>query len=84
MLGVGGVLAEAFGDVTFRLAPITETDAEEMICDRSEDDLRSVAQALLREFRGEPALHRQGLIDLLLALCEVGATNRLARSYRLT
>ena len=68
MLGVGGVLAEAFGDVTFRLAPITETDAEEMISDLS-------AQALLGEFRGEPALHRQGLIDLLLALCEVGAAN---------
>ena len=69
MLGVGGVLAEAFGDVTFRLAPITETDAEEMIGDLS-------AQALLGEFRGEPALHRQALIDLLLALCEVGAAHR--------
>lgn len=69
MLGVGGVFAEAFEDVTFRLAPITRTDAEEMISDLS-------AQALLGEFRGEPALHRQDLIDLLLALCEVGAAHR--------
>ena len=76
MLGVGGVLAEAFKDVTFRLAPITETDAEEMIGDLS-------AQALLGEFRGEPALHRQGLIDLLLALCEVGAAHREVASVDL-
>ena len=69
MLGVGGVLAEAFGDVTFRLAPITQTDAEEMICDLS-------AQALLGEFRGEPALDRQSLVDLLMALCALGAAHR--------
>ena len=68
MLGVGGVLAEAFGDVTFRLAPITQTDAEEMIGDLS-------AQALLGDFRGEPALHRQALIDLLVSLCQVGAAH---------
>ena len=66
MLGIGGVLAEAIRDVTFRLAPITEIDAEEMINDLS-------AQALLGEFRGEPALRRQELIDVLLALCSIGA-----------
>ena len=69
MLGVGGVFAEAFKDVTFRLAPITQADAEEMIGDLS-------AQALLGEFRGEPALHRQELVEVLLALCEVGAAHR--------
>ena len=40
MLGVGGVLAEAIADVTFRLAPIERVDADEMI-----GELR--AQALL-------------------------------------
>ena len=68
MLGIGGVLAEAIRDVVFRLAPITEIDAEEMI-----DDLS--AQALLGEFRGEPALHRQELIDVLLALAAAGAAH---------
>ena len=40
MLGVGGILAEAVADVSFRLVPITRVDAEEMI-----DDL--ALQALL-------------------------------------
>ena len=47
MLGIGGILAEAISDVTFRLVPIERVDAEEMI-----DDLRT--QALLGPFRGEP------------------------------
>ena len=68
MLGIGGVLAEAVRDVAFRLAPITEADAEEMT-----DDLKS--QRLLGEFRGEPALRRQDLTDVLMALCSLGAAH---------
>ena len=65
MLGVGGILAEAIRDVVFRLVPITEVDAGEMI-----DDLAT--QRLLGEFRGEPALDRQALIDALVGLASVG------------
>jgi succinyl-CoA synthetase beta subunit len=61
LLGLGGVLAEAIADVTVRLVPITKVDAEEMI-----EDLRS--QALLGEFRGEPALDRTTVVDVLLGL----------------
>ncbi len=61
MLGVGGVLAEAVADVTFRLVPITETDAEEMI-----DDLST--QRLLGEFRGEPPVSRAALVGVLVGL----------------
>jgi succinyl-CoA synthetase beta subunit len=61
MLGVGGVLAEAVGDVAFRLAPLESTDAEEMI-----DDLDS--QALLGPLRGEPAVDRDRLAKLLVGL----------------
>jgi len=61
MLGVGGVLAEAVHDVQFRLVPITEVDANEMI-----DGLRS--QALLGPFRGEPAVDRDALVEILLGL----------------
>jgi acetyl-CoA synthetase (ADP-forming) len=61
MLGVGGVLAEAVSDVTFRLVPIDEVDAAEMI-----DDL--VTQRLLGEFRGEAAVDRARLSAVLLAL----------------
>ena len=61
MLGVGGVLAEAVADVAFRLVPITRTDAEEMI-----DDLET--QRLFGPFRGEPAIDREQLVDVLVGL----------------
>lgn len=61
MLGVGGVLAEAVADVVFRLVPITELDAAEMI-----EDLAT--QKLLGEFRGEPAVDRTALAAVLLGL----------------
>jgi acetyl-CoA synthetase (ADP-forming) len=61
MLGVGGILAEAVADVAFRLVPITRIDAEEMI-----DDLAT--RKLLGEFRGEPAVDRAAVVDVLLGL----------------
>jgi acetyl-CoA synthetase (ADP-forming) len=63
MIGVGGVLAEAVADVAFRLVPITRIDAEEMI-----DDLAT--QRLLGEFRGEPAVDRDRLVDVLVGLSD--------------
>ena len=63
MLGVGGILAEAVADVAFRLVPITRTDAEEML-----DDL--ALQKLLGEFRGEPAVDRDAVVDVLLGLSQ--------------
>ena len=61
MVGVGGVLAEAIGDVAFRLAPLSPLDAQELI-----DDLAS--QTLLGAFRGEPAVDRSTLVSILCAL----------------
>jgi acetate---CoA ligase (ADP-forming) subunit beta len=66
MLGVGGILAEALADVSFRLVPIDPVDAEEMI-----DDL--ALQALLGDFRGEPAVDRAAVADVLLGLSRAGA-----------
>jgi acetyl-CoA synthetase (ADP-forming) len=63
MLGVGGILAEAVADVTFRLVPITAVDAEDMI-----DDLST--QRLFGPFRGEPAIDRQKLVDVLVGLSD--------------
>ena len=54
MLGVGGVLAEALGDVAFRVVPLTDQDAQDLI-----DDLAT--KKLLDEFRGEPAVDRAAL-----------------------
>jgi acetyl-CoA synthetase (ADP-forming) len=61
MLGVGGILAEAVADVAFRLVPIDRVDAEEMI-----DDLAT--QRLLGPFRGEPAVDRDAVVDVLVGL----------------
>lgn len=61
MLGVGGILAEAVADVAFRLVPLSPEDADEMI-----DDLDT--QALLGELRGEPAVDRTAVADVLLGL----------------
>ena len=61
LLGVGGILAEAIGDVTLRLVPITEADAVEMI-----DELAT--QDLLGAFRGESEVDRSALANVLVSL----------------
>ncbi len=73
MVGVGGVLAEALGDVVFRMVPITSIDAGEML-----DDLRT--QKLLGEFRGEPGVDRKAVVGALLALSDVAAQRSDVRS----
>jgi acetyltransferase len=61
MLGVGGVLAEAVADVVFRTVPVSPADADEMI-----EELK--AQKLLGAFRGEAAVDRSSLRNLLVGL----------------
>ena len=67
MLGIGGIFAEAIADVVFRLAPITLVDAHEMI-----DELHT--QRLLGEFRGEPAVDRDAVAELLVGLAGLPTT----------
>src|SRR3954465_14597193 len=76
MLGVGGVLAEAVADVAFRLVPITRVDADDMI-----DDLAT--QRLLGPFRGEPAVDRERLVDVLVGLSDAAAANPRIQSAAL-
>ena len=76
MLGVGGVLAEAVADVAFRLAPLTDVDAHELI-----DDLRS--QALLGPLRGEPPIDRDRLAELLKGLGRLATEDPAIRSVDL-
>src|SRR3712207_9244984 len=68
MLGVGGILAEAVADVTFRLVPVERVDAEEMI-----DDLAT--QPLLGPFRGEPPVSRERLVDVVVGLSEAAVAH---------
>ncbi|MFM7060013.1 MAG: acetate--CoA ligase family protein [Actinomycetes bacterium] len=67
MLGVGGVLAEALGDVAFRLVPFDLAEARSLL-----DDLRT--QAILGPFRGEPAVDRDAVASVLVALAEVAGS----------
>jgi acyl-CoA synthetase (NDP forming) len=64
MFGLGGILTEVFSDVSFRLAPLTEADAEEMIY-----EIR--ARALLDAFRGEAPVKRKALVSALMGLSRI-------------
>jgi acetyl-CoA synthetase (ADP-forming) len=68
MLGLGGVLAEALADVVFRLVPVSDTDADEMI-----DALET--QAVLEAFRGEPPVDRAELRRVLVGLSRLAETD---------
>jgi acetate---CoA ligase (ADP-forming) subunit beta len=68
MVGMGGILAEAVGDVAFRLVPITAADAVDML-----DDLAT--QSLLGDFRGEPPLDRGAMAQVLLGLSNLAETD---------
>ena len=64
MVGIGGVLTEATGDVAFRLVPLDAADAHDAL-----DELRT--QALLDPWRGEPPVDRAAVVDVLLALARL-------------
>lgn len=64
MVGIGGVFAEALADASFRVVPFGPVDAAEMI-----EDL--LTQALLGEFRGEPAVDRGAIAEVMLGLARV-------------
>ncbi len=68
MLGLGGIFTEAISDVTFRIAPITQAEAYEMLSEIK-------AQKLLEAFRGEDAADIKSIVDSLVAI------SRLASEY---
>ncbi len=59
--GPGGVLAELIGQAQFRLAPLTDLDAEELVH-------AGKAGRLVTGFRGAPPADDGALIDLMLRL----------------
>jgi acetate---CoA ligase (ADP-forming) len=63
--GPGGVLAELIGGAGFRLAPLTDVDAEELV------RVGKTGQ-LVRGFRGAPPADAQALADLLCRLSALG------------
>jgi hypothetical protein len=59
--GPGGILAELIGEATFRLAPLTDLDAEELV-------LGGKAGRLVAGLRGAPPAATGPLVDLVLRL----------------
>ena len=72
MLGLGGVLAEAIGDVVFAAAPLSATEARRMI-----GGLRA---AILEPLRGEPAVDRDALAAILVGLGRLAVERADVRS----
>ncbi len=64
-VGPGGVLAELIGEAAFRIAPLTDHDAEELV-------LSGKTGRLVRGFRGAPAADAGAVIDLVHRLGRLG------------
>lgn len=63
--GPGGVLAELIGEASFRIAPLTDADAEEVVG-------AGKAGILVRGFRGAPPADPAALADLLHRIGRLG------------
>jgi acetate---CoA ligase (ADP-forming) len=66
MVGIGGVMVEAYADVVFRRAPIGPGEAGDML-----QELRG--RRLLEAFRGRPAVSRQAVAELVSRVSVFGA-----------
>ena len=62
VVGLGGILTEALEDVAFAATPLTRPQAEGLI------EQLNASHLFTRPFRGEPALARDALADVLLGL----------------
>jgi acyl-CoA synthetase (NDP forming) len=60
MFGLGGIFVEILKDVSFRLAPITKLDAEEMVKEIK-------AYKILEGVRGMPPADQETIVEILLA-----------------
>jgi acetate---CoA ligase (ADP-forming) len=59
--GLGGIYVETLKDVTFRVAPFSKQEAEQML-----QEIR--AHALLDGVRGQPAYDKEAIVDVLLRI----------------
>ena len=64
MCGIGGIYTELYKDVTFRVVPIDQYDAEQMV-----EEIKG--KKLLEGFRNIPA-NKKLVIDLLLKVSKIG------------
>ena len=65
--GLGGIYVEALKDVTFRVAPFSRREAENML-----HEIRS--RALLEGVRGQPPVDKEAIVDILLRMGQLVQT----------
>lgn len=70
MFGLGGVWVEAIQDVSFRICPVSEKDAEEMI-----QEIRGYT--ILKGFRGKPPADLKALTQIILSCSKMMVENRI-------
>jgi acetyl-CoA synthetase (ADP-forming) len=68
LFGLGGIFTEVLEDVSFRVAPVDKNDVLEMM-----QDIR--ARKILGDIRGLPAVDRDLLADMVIAMGEIGLEN---------
>ena len=59
MFGLGGIFVEVLKDVSFRIAPITRSDAQEMITEVK-------GYPILKGYRGQPPADINAIVEILL------------------
>jgi acyl-CoA synthetase (NDP forming) len=64
MFGIGGIFTELYKDVTFRIVPIEQNDAQQMI-----EEIKG--KKLLEGFRNIPA-NKKLVVDLLMKVSKIG------------
>lgn len=69
MFGLGGIFVEVLKDVTFRLIPMSQRDAEEML-----EEIK--AATVLDGVRGQPPANKRELVNLIMKLSDLVATNK--------
>ncbi len=69
MFGLGGIFVEVLRDVTFRLIPLTETDAREMIYEIK-------ASKILEGVRGQPPRDTESLVRVIMAVSKLIEENQ--------
>ena len=71
MVGLGGIFVEVLADVSFRICPITRSEAEDMIAELK-------GAAILKGVRGRKAVSREAIVDVLL---KMGGENGLLMQH---
>ena len=62
--GLGGIYVETLKDVTFKVAPLSRQEAEEML-------MQVKAHALLDGVRGQPPMDKAAIVDTLLRISQL-------------